>query len=96
MNLFKYLFKYFVYGRYIGFYIGIFVYIILAKKITIIFTNYTTIISILLLIPFIIDEITQYFELRERNNILSLITGLLGGIGLMIILKTLYFLTVPI
>jgi len=79
-------------ARCTGFYISIFVYTILAMNITIIYTDYTTIISILLLIPFIIDGITQLFELRESNNILRLITGLLGGFGLMILFKTLKFI----
>ena len=45
------------------------------------------IISIILLIPVSIDGTTQYFELRKSNNILRLITGFIGGIGLIILIK---------
>ena len=39
------------------------------------------ILCILLQLPYIIDGTTQYWGLRESNNILRLITGLLGGVG---------------
>lgn len=43
--------------------------------------------AILLLLPSFIDGLTQLFELRESNNALRFITGLMGGIGLGIIIK---------
>lgn len=35
--------------------------------------------------PCAIDGFTQLFEYRESNNILRLITGLLGGVGLIMV-----------
>lgn len=35
--------------------------------------------AILLLLPSFIDGLTQLFELRESNNALRFITGLMGG-----------------
>ncbi len=79
-------------SRCTGFYISIIMYIIIAMLIPINYTIKTTIIAILLLIPCAIDGLTQLIGLRESNNILRFITGLMGGIGLMIIVKTLKFM----
>ena len=79
-------------ARCTGFYIAIFSYGILAMTIPITYTINSVIIGVLLLVPSGIDGITQLFELRTSKNILRLTTGLLGGIGLMIILKTLKFM----
>ena len=39
------------------------------------------------MIPTAIDGFTQLFEFRESNNALRFITGLIGGLGLIIFLK---------
>lgn len=47
--------------------------------------DYTMLIlCIILQLPYIIDGTTQYLKLRESNNILRLITGILGGVGVVI------------
>ena len=46
-------------------------------------------IGLLLGFPAFIDGCTQYFNLRKSNNGIRLITGLLGGIGIVIISNTL-------
>ena len=46
----------------------------------------------MLLIPFIIDGLTQFLNLRESNNTLRFFNGILGGIGLMILVKTIKYL----
>lgn len=79
-------------ARCTGFYIAIFTYGILAMIVPITYISNSIMIGILLLVPSGIDGITQLFELRTSNNILRLATGLFGGIGLMIILKTLKFM----
>ena len=46
-----------------------------------------------MLIPALMDGSTQLFSFRESNNLLRLITGLIGGIGLAILVKALkYFI----
>lgn len=40
-----------------------------------------------MMIPAFIDGITQFYELRESNNVIRFFTGLMGGVGLAIILK---------
>lgn len=52
------------------------------------YTFNTLIVSIILQLPYIIDGTTQYFNLRESNNILRLITGLLGGVGIVLLART--------
>ncbi len=69
-----------------------FTYIILAMYLPFTYTLITTILAIFLLIPTLIDGLTQLLGYRESNNILRLITGLSGGIGLMILVKTLKFM----
>lgn len=69
-----------------------FSYGILSLIIPFTYTLNSMIIGFLLLIPTGVDGTTQLLELRKSNNKLRLITGLLGGIGLMIILKTLIFI----
>lgn len=47
--------------------------------------------SFVLMIPIIIDGVTQLKGLRQSNNSLRFITGLLGGIGAGIIIFPVYF-----
>ena len=75
-------------ARCTGFYTGLAV-----------FLNYTInllIISIILMIPAAIDGLTQLMELRQSNNNLRFLTGLVGGIGLIIfmkiVVKTFYYI----
>lgn len=79
-------------ARCTGFYIAIFSYTILAMVVPITYTSNSIMIGILLLVPNGIDGTSQLLELRTSNNMLRLTTGLSGGIGLMIILKTLKFM----
>jgi uncharacterized membrane protein len=48
--------------------------------------------AIFLLIPAFIDGLTQLLGYRESNNILRLITGLMGGLGLGILIKAFKYL----
>lgn len=76
-------------ARCTGFYISIIVYTIYAYFFYINYDLKLIILSTILLLPSIIDGTTQFRGYRESNNFLRLISGLLGGIGLMIILKSL-------
>lgn len=74
-------------ARCTGFYISLFAYFIYAYFFFINYTPKLLLSAILLLSPAGIDGTTQYFGLRESNNYLRLVTGLLGGIGLGILVK---------
>lgn len=53
-------------------------------------------ISIILLIPAGIDGTTQLLNIRESNNILRLITGLLGGLGLILLYRISLFIILKV
>lgn len=72
-------------ARCTGFYISGIASIILLNFIPVPYSLTTLLIGIILLIPCAIDGFTQLFEMRESNNILRLITGLLGGVGLILV-----------
>jgi len=76
-------------ARCTGFYISLILYFIYAYFNFINYNIYLLIFAIILLIPTAIDGLTQLFNKRESNNILRLITGLLGGLGLGILFKAL-------
>jgi len=74
-------------ARCTGFYITIFIYTLYAYYVPIVYTPEYILFGILLCVPAILDGTTQLFEIRQSNNILRFMTGILGGIGLMIIIK---------
>ena len=75
-------------ARCTGFYISLILYFIYTYYFYVYYNPALLIFAILLLMPAIIDGLTQLFKYRESNNVLRLITGLMGGIGLGIIVKT--------
>ena len=40
-----------------------------------------------MIIPTFIDGVTQLFGLRQSNNILRFVTGLIAGVGLVILIN---------
>lgn len=74
-------------SRCTGFYLSMVVYFIYTYYFFVDYTPFLLFCAVLLLVPTIYDGMTQFFELRVSNNILRLITGLMGGIGLAIIIK---------
>ena len=78
-------------ARCTGLYISYISFIILTSFFEFQYNVFMILTSFLLLIPGKIDGLTQLLGLRESNNYLRLITGLLGGIGLAILMKILFF-----
>lgn len=74
-------------ARCTGFYISLVVYFIYAAFNFVNYDIFLLLIAILLLVPTGIDGFTQLIGLRESNNTLRFVTGLLGGLGLAILLK---------
>ena len=72
-------------ARCTGFYISGIASIILIKFFPVPYSLTTLFLGILLLIPCAIDGFTQLFEMRESNNTLRFITGMLGGRGLILV-----------
>jgi len=82
--------KYFpVCSRCTGAYIGLFSYYIFAYFIYVQYTLPLIFMGTIMIIPMASDGITQLFNFRESNNGLRFFTGLIGGIGLGILVKTL-------
>ncbi len=78
-------------ARCTGFYISLVLYFIYTYFFYVDYSLLLLTIAVLLLVPTGIDGFTQLFELRESNNTLRLITGLMGGLGLGIIVKAIKF-----
>lgn len=79
-------------ARCTGFYISVFLYFIYAYFFYVDYTPFLITVAILLLGPAFIDGLTQFLGYRESNNILRIITGLLGGLGLGMLIKTFKYL----
>lgn len=80
-------------SRCTGFYISMFAYFIYTYYFFVDYNLYLIVFAIMLLIPTLIDGLTQLFEYRESNNMLRFITGIVGGLGLGIIIKAIkYFI----
>ena len=74
-------------ARCTGFYTGLALFLVYNCFYPIDYSLNLFILSIVLMIPSAIDGFTQLFKLRESNNTLRFLTGLAGGIGLIIFLK---------
>lgn len=83
-------------ARCTGLYTSMFLYIIYAYLVPIHYTITHVIVAVILIIPCFIDGTTQLFEFRESNNTLRFVTGLLAGIGMMIILKIIKLLIMEV
>ena len=79
-------------ARCTGIYISGFTYILIAILFPITYSIELLIIGLLMLIPMIIDGTTQLLGKRESNNYIRFITGLLGGVGLVTLGKTIQFI----
>ena len=78
-------------ARCTGIYISLLIYFIYSHYVHVDYNFYLLLFGFILLIPAYIDGITQFHMNRESNNNLRLVTGLLCGLGLGIILKTIIF-----
>lgn len=74
-------------SRCTGIVIGASAYILYSFLIPVEYNLNMVIVCILLQLPYIIDGTTQYFKIRQSNNILRLITGLLGGVGVVMLAR---------
>ncbi len=81
-------------SRCTGFYIGEFSYFIYVYFIYVEYTVYLIFMAFLMIIPTFLDGFTQFIGSRESNNKLRLLTGLLGGVGLAILVKTLKWIII--
>ena len=78
-------------ARCTGLYMGAFSYFTYVYFFYVQYTITLIIFAILIMIPTFYDGLTQFFGFRESNNLLRLFTGLFGGLGIGILVKTLKF-----
>lgn len=81
-------------SRCTGFYLAGFSYFILVYFVYVQYTITLFVIAILMLIPTFLDGYTQFLGMRKSNNILRFCTGLMGGVGLAIIFKTIKWMII--
>lgn len=79
-------------ARCTGGYVGIVIMVLMYYLIPMPFNLDMVVLSFILAIPAAFDGITQLLELRESNNTLRFITGLLLGFGLIIFFKNLKYI----
>lgn len=73
-------------SRCTGLYIGLIPAIILLQYLE--YHPIFVLIGLLMIIPTLLDGFSQYCGLRISKNLIRFITGVMGGIGLAIIIKT--------
>ena len=81
-------------SRCTGIYMGVFSYLTYAYLFNIQYSNIIVFLAILMVLPMLFDGITQFFGFRESNNILRFITGLIAGIGLLILVRAFQWLLI--
>ncbi|MEE1156827.1 MAG: DUF2085 domain-containing protein [Methanobrevibacter sp.] len=74
-------------ARCTGFYTGLIVFLIYNCFFPVNYSLNLLIISIILMIPTAVDGFTQFLGLRKSNNNLRFVSGVIGGIGLIIFMK---------
>ncbi len=79
-------------SRCTGFYIGAFTYFTYVYFFYVQYTIVLIIFAFLMIMPTLLDGLTQLFGFRDSNNILRLFTGLIGGVGLAILIKALKYM----
>ena len=81
-------------ARCTGFYIGAFSYFIYVYYFYVDYTISLILFAILMMIPTFLDGFTQFIGSRESCNMLRLLTGLIGGVGLAILLKAIKWMII--
>ena len=75
-------------SRCTGIYIGEFSYYFFVYFVYVQYNIEMFLLAILMVLPTFSDGLTQFFDFRESNNALRFSTGLIAGIGLGILVKS--------
>lgn len=81
-------------SRCTGVYIGAFSYYIFVYFVYVQYNITVILAGILMILPTFSDGLTQFFGFRESNNVLRFFSGLIAGIGLGILVKSVKWILV--
>jgi uncharacterized membrane protein len=81
-------------SRCTGLYMGVILCLIYISLFYVVYTPILILFSIFMMIPTVIDGITQLFGFRDSNNILRFSTGLIAGVGLIIFINTIRWIII--
>jgi len=81
-------------SRCTGVYIGAFSYYIFVYFVYVPYNLIVILAAILMIVPTFSDGLTQFFGFRESNNALRFSTGLIAGIGLGILIKSIKWILI--
>lgn len=81
-------------SRCTGIYIGAFSYYIFVYFVYVQYNITVILAAVLMIIPTFSDGLTQFFGFRESNNTLRFFTGLIAGIGLGILVKSIKWILI--
>ncbi|MGB9979239.1 DUF2085 domain-containing protein [Methanobacterium sp.] len=78
-------------SRCTGMYIGAFSYYIFVYFVYVQYNTTIILAAVLMILPTFSDGLTQFFGFRESNNVLRFFTGLIAGVGLGILVKSIKY-----
>lgn len=81
-------------SRCTGIYISMFSYYLFVYFVYVEYTPIIIIIAFLMMIPALLDGLTQFFRFRDSNNSLRFTTGLIAGLGFAILFKTIKYVLI--
>lgn len=81
-------------SRCTGIYIGAFSYYVLVYFVYVQYNITLVLTALLMVLPTFSDGLTQFFGFRESNNALRFTTGLIAGIGLGVLVKSLKWILI--
>ena len=81
-------------SRCTGIYIGAFSYYIFVYFVYVQYNIEMILLTVLMILPTFSDGLTQFFGFRESNNALRFATGLIAGIGLGILVKSIKWILI--
>ena len=81
-------------SRCTGIYIGAISFFVYSYLFEVDYSIFTLLTAVLILILAFLDALTQYYSIRNSNNTIRFVTGLIAGIGVIIFIKSLKFVLI--
>jgi uncharacterized membrane protein len=81
-------------SRCTGIYIGAISFFVYSYLFEVEYNIFTLLTAVLMLILAFSDALTQYYGIKNSNNTIRFVTGLIAGIGIIIFIKSLKFVLI--